>query len=367
MESGGFTGGWMDGTGFTIRSADGNYSMTPGVHFQFRTTTVYNDQVRSNGDANIDNGFEIHNLRFSLEGTAITKRLHYYFVWNSADGGTLTNEEAYVQYDFADNFAVKLGQYREMIYHEQAVHDKRQMAADRSLLNEVLNGGQSFVQGVDLIWDPRSGFRGDIAFTDGYNSRNTNFQDPPSNAFDFGVHARVEWAVMGDFRRYNQFTSLGYKGGDDLLVIGAGGDWSQSGDFNVYHHNIDAQWNSGPLGIYVAYVGLYTDPGNAGGSSSWDCGALVQASYLLNAQWELFGRYDYLHVSADSPIVHGTENTFHEIAVGLNYYLHGQNAKFTFDFGWLPNGAPNNQSQIGVLANDGQNEYYVRGQFQLVL
>lgn len=363
-EAGGFNGGWMDDH-FTIRSADGNYSMSPGIQFQFRTTTTYNDKVNG-GDANTDNGFEIHNLRLSFEGTAITKDLSYYFVWNSFEGGSLVNEEAYVQYRFADNFSVKVGQYRELIYHEQAVHDKRQMAADRSLLNEVLNGGQSFVQGVDLLWDGGGNVHADVGFTDGYNSRNTNFQDPPSNPFDFGVHGRVEYLVFGkDFKGYNQFTSMGNKSGD-FLVIGAGADWSQNGDFNVYHHNIDAQWNSGPWGVYVAYVGLYTDPGS-GGNSSWDCGGLAQVSYLLNTQWEIFGRYDYLHVSADSPISHGTENTFHEIAVGVNYYLHGHNAKITVDAGWLPNGAPNNQSQIGVLANDGENEYYVRGQFQLVL
>src|SRR5438477_3118966 len=65
-ESGGFMGGWSDDH-FTIRSADGNYSMMPGIQFQFRTVTTYNDKVKSNGDANTDNGFEVRRLRFILE------------------------------------------------------------------------------------------------------------------------------------------------------------------------------------------------------------------------------------------------------------------------------------------------------------
>ena len=120
-------------------------------------------------------------------------------------------------------------------------------------------------EGVDLLWDSGGNMRADIGFSDGYNSRNTDFQDPPTNAFDFGVHGRFEWLVFGkDFRRYTQFTNMGAKGGDDFLVLGAGGDWSQNGDVNLYHMNVDGQWNSGPWGVYVAWVGLYGDPGSGG-------------------------------------------------------------------------------------------------------
>ncbi|HEY7115626.1 MAG TPA: porin [Tepidisphaeraceae bacterium] len=366
-ETGGFYGGWMDDR-FSIRSADGNYVFSPWIQMQFRSVTTYNDNATASGDANTDNGFEMRRIKLGFDGNAFSKDFTYSFVWaTDRKTGNLVNEEAYGQYKFADNFAVKFGQYKEYIYHEQTISSKRQMAADRSLLNEVLNGGESYTQGVDLLWDSNGPFRADIAFTDGYASRNTNFQDPPTNGFDFGVHGRAEWMVFGkDFKGYGQFTSLGNKSGD-FLVLGAGGDWSQNGDINVYHHNVDAQWNMGPIGLYAAYVGLYTDPGS-GGSSAWDWGFLVQASYLINNQWELFGRYDYMHLDGtDSAIAHGTEDTFHEITVGLNYYLHGHSAKITIDAGWLPNGSPNNQDGIGVLANDGENEYYLRGQFQLLL
>jgi hypothetical protein len=364
-ESGGFMGGWMDDH-FTIRSEDGNYSLSPGVIFQFRNVTTYNDNAKSNGDANTDNGFETRRLRFILEGTAITKNLSYRFQWNTdRTNGNLFNEEAYIQYKFADNFAVKLGQYKEFIYHEQSVSATRQLAVDRSLLNEVLNGGESYVQGVDLLWDNNSNLRADIAFTDGYNSRNTNFQDPPTNPFDFGVHGRVEWLVCGkNFKGYNQLTAMGSKNGD-FAVIGAGADYSQNGDINVIHHNADVQWNGGPLSIYAAYVGVYTDFGNsAGNGSNYDYGFVVQAGYMINNDWEAFGRYDYTHLDNQAS---GTEDSFHEVTVGVNYYMHGHNAKFTIDAGWLPNGAPSSQTGIGVLANNGDNEFYIRGQFQLVL
>jgi hypothetical protein len=365
-DSGGFMGGWMNDH-FTIRSEDDNYSLSPGIIFQFRNVTTYNDNAKSNGDANTDNGFETRRLRFILEGTAITKNLSYRFQWNTDRGnGTMFNEEAYIQYKFADNFALKVGQYKEFIYHEQAVSAAKQLLVDRSLLNEVLNGGESYVQGVDLLWDNNSNLRADIGFTDGYNSRNTNYQDPPVNPFDFGVHGRVEWLVCGkNFKGYNQLTSMGNNNGD-FAVIGAGADYSQNGDVNVIHHNADVQWNGGPLSVYAAYVGVYTDFGNGGtgNGSNYDYGFLVQAGYMVNTQWEVFGRYDWTHLDNQAS---GSEDSFHEVAVGVNYYLHGQSAKITIDAGWLPSGSPSSQTGIGVLANNGDNEFYIRGQFQLVL
>ena len=59
------------------------------------------------------------------------------------------------------------------------------------------------------------------------------------------------------------------------------------------------------------------------------------------------------------------------MTAGLNYYfgpdgtaLH--RAKFTVDFTYLPNGAPSDQTQSGVLASD-DDELLVRAQFQLLL
>jgi hypothetical protein len=365
-DNGGFLAGWSGGR-FILQSEDGNYSLSPGVIFQFRNVTNYNDNAKSNGDANTDNGFEVRRLRFILEGTAITKNLSYRLQWNTnRTNGTMFNEEAYVQYKFADNFAVKMGQYKEFIYHEQSVSATKQLLVDRSLLNEVLNGGESYVQGIDLLWDPGQNLHGDIGFTDGYNGFNTNFQDPPANPFDFGVHGRIEYMLFGkDFKGYSSLTSMGNKSGD-LAVIGAGADYSQNGDVNVIHHNVDVQWNAGPLSVYAAYVGLYTDFGNTntGPGSGYDYGFLAQAGWMLNNDWEVFGRYDYTHLDNQPS---GDEDAFHEVSVGVNYYLHGQNAKITVDAGWLPNGAPSSQTGIGVLANDGDNEFYIRGQFQLVL
>src|SRR6185503_7350572 len=100
-----------------------------------------------------------------------------------------------------------------------------------------------------------------------------------------------------------------------------------------------------------------------GGSdaSRFDWGGLVQAGYLLNPSWEIFGRYDVTVL--DDDFVTG-EDVFNEFTFGVNYFL-GENgaalhrAKITVDFIYLPNGAPSNQTGVDVLANGNGDDEFV--------
>jgi len=97
---------------------------------------------------------------------------------------------------------------------------------------------------------------------------------------------------------------------------------------------------------------------------------LVQAGYLLNKKWEVFGRYDFVKLDEDA-VPAGAEDLIQEITAGFNYYLGPDGnalhrAKFTVDFTYLPDGSPSDQTQAGVLASDGD-EFLLRAQFQLML
>jgi len=105
-----------------------------------------------------------------------------------------------------------------------------------------------------------------------------------------------------------------------------------------------------------------------GDDDGYNYGLLVQAGYMLDNNWELFGRYDYTHTD-DAIAIGGTgatEDSFHEATFGANYYLHGHNAKFTIDASWLFNGAPTGLTNLGILNSD-DNEFVIRTQFQLML
>jgi hypothetical protein len=86
---------------------------------------------------------------------------------------------------------------------------------------------------------------------------------------------------------------------------------------------------------------------------------------MLTDRWEPFVRYSL--VSLDTGAA-GSDDNYHEVTAGVNYYVHGHAAKFTLDLTYLPNGVPSDQNGIGELDPDADDDQFVlRGQFQLLL
>lgn len=372
MQVEGFTAGYNNGK-FLIQSADGNFTLNPNFLFQFRSVTNMYDQdedVSGDDDEVSDNGYEVARMKFGFRGNMFSPDLTYAFQWESdTDGGGVYLQDAYVRNQFADAWAIRSGQYKDPVHHEELVGDGHQLAVDRSLLNEVLGGGVTDrVQGVSLIYDDGGNVRAEVVYHDGANSDNTNFQDDILGRSDFGISGRAEWMISGDnWKSYEDFTAMGND--SDILVAGAGVDWTQWGDDDVYSHTIDVQWeNSGGLGLYAAYVAAMTELGDeiGGEDSFYDMGILLQAGYMLNEQWEIFGRYDVI-VLDDNRLSAADEDTFNEITVGVNYYLHGHGAKITVDGFYLLDGTPDSADNIGVLESGAEDQFGLRAQFQLLI
>jgi hypothetical protein len=395
----GFTAGWTEGN-FVLKSADGNFVLMPKFQFQFRYVNTYRENGKSNGNNDMQDGFEIRRMKIEFAGNAFTPDLTYNFRWASQNGeveeddddsssfttgpsanGELKLENAYIVYQFSDDMAFKVGQWKHHVFHEESTSSAKQLAVDRSLLNELLGGGQTdYVQGVGLIWGAKdSPLRAEFSYHDGYNSDNTSFVNAggtgavavaPTN---WGIAGRVEYLVMGNYKAYEDFTAMGNT--EDLLVIGGGGDWSQSNSNDVAFHTIDVQWEGGstPLSIYGAYLGMYRDFDNAAVSPSgstgdlYDWGALVQLGYMFNEKLEGFGRLGYIDLDT-ATLPSGAENELWELTGGINYYFQGHRAKATVDVTWLPNGSPATVGGIGVLSTSSDDdEIIIRGQFQLLL
>jgi hypothetical protein len=275
---------------------------------------------------------------------------------------------------FADDWGFRAGQFNDPVHHENLLSDGRLLAAERSLVDALLGGGVvDRTQGVSLIYggyNANNPVAVEVAFHDGFNQDNTDFQKQGENGSDFGVAGRLEWKAMGDWSAYNDFTAMGNK--EDLLVLGVAGDWTQFGDTDVFHGTADLQWeNAGGLGAYVA--GLVQHFDNADGGTSGDeddptnWGALGQINYLFNPAWEIFGRVSYTDFDDDGG--DGGDDELSEWTLGLNYYLGnngsaGHRAKVTIDLTYLPDGAPDGTQYKGFLPS-ADDEWVVRGQFQL--
>jgi hypothetical protein len=347
LQSGGMTAGW-NGKEFALSSADGAFKMVPYFQFQFRGIANWADEAQADGDDNTESGFEIRRMKAGLKGNAFAKELSYDFnLAVNRNSGTPTLEKAFVQYAFSDEMALKIGQWKDNVFHEETISSSKQIAVDRSLVNEELGGGNTdYVQGVALVYSSEA-IAGEFALHDGANSDNTNYLD--QDDANYGASARVEYKVFGDWKSYSDFTAL--KNKEDLLVIGAGLNYTEGGDDKAVFHTIDAQYEVGQLGIYAAYVATWADDG-ADDEYSW--GAIGQVAYLIDENWEVFGRYGFLE-----------EDSINEITFGANYYWHGHNAKATLDVVVLPDGSPSD-SGLGYVASDDL-QVVIRGQFQLAL
>lgn len=382
-------------TTFFIKAGDA-FLLRPQINFQFRNVTDLRNNTSGPKDDEIENGFEVRRLQFILEGTIINKNIGYQFVWNTnretntqtvrdatgatvgtvdvRSGGNLFLEDAWVRNMFADQWGVRIGQFKDPVTHEKLVSDKRLVAVERSMLDAILGGGyEERVQGVTGIFGgyrPDQPLYAEVGVTDGINSLNTDFT---RHGTDFGVAGRVEYRFMGEWKDYNDFTAKGTT--KDLLVIGGGFDWSQAGDGNSEVFAVDAQWeNSGGLGIYGAGIVRVLDSELTGlTDDQTDWGALVQLSYLLNPAWEIFGRYDFVKFDTDRVFATTSEDTFHEITGGVVYYMGengsaGHRMKITVDLNWLPNGAPVGLKGLGYIGDTGgDDEFVLRGQFQFLL
>src|SRR6266511_1721233 len=100
---------------FFIKSDDGNFSLRPGVLFQFRNITA----VRTGDDDDIQNGFEFRRLRPRIDGNVFSPDMTYSVVLDtSRTSGTVSLLDAWAMYQFKPTWAVKAGQFRNSWVHE---------------------------------------------------------------------------------------------------------------------------------------------------------------------------------------------------------------------------------------------------------
>lgn len=388
------TSGYDPAVGFVIRSDDGQFSLHPGIVVDFRNMTSYREELPPNSGSEVpkpgdstQNGFDVSRFRMTFDGR-VTQNFTYFVQLQDDQGQTFGLLDAYGAYHFGDSpFALKVGQFKDPIWHERNLSEADLLTVDRSLLEFLMEGGQTArVQGVDLMFD-KDRVRAQWAFHDGFNSGNTKFFDAgglgvgvgggagvtPTN---FGSSVRAEYLLLGDrtpdFNPYTeydkQFTALGDK--QDILVAGGGADFSQASSNDVLFHTVDLQYDTTcGFSAFAAYAASYRDLHAAQGVKKgyyYNPGFLVQVAYLVTPKIEPFARYDYtyLPLGSTTSLITGEVQ---EITLGANYYLYNQNLKVTLDASWLPNGAPADADALGILKDSGHNEAVVRLQFQLAL
>lgn len=430
LQSGELTAGWNDGffmesvdgrfrlqVGGLIQ-ARFIYSYIPDG---LSGVNIANSPVADNVESR--SGFDLPNTQLDFRGHVFgpqyTYRLRGQFVSQGesalgtaplsnlgSSSGTFRLLDAWIRAEVSDGFALRAGQFKLPFAREQLVDAEYQLAVARSTIVEHLGLGYS--QGIEAQFvsdDVRAMAAVSNGATDnvygilkGAGSEPIN-SDWASDQVDWSVTARMEWKLAG---RWSQFNSMTSPPGDEYaFMVGVAG-LAQSGDPDTgtspnseqpnqwYAVTADASWMFGGATIFGSFTYSSMDSGSAfvlggngfgapatfdiGNSSSW--GAVLQGSYYFVPKWEVFGRMEV--GSADIPNIAlittppGTAsldngNLFTVLTVGLNWYIDGEDLKWSSDVGFAfdsVDGVWANQAN-GWRAAAEQSEVVFRTQLQM--
>ena len=379
----GLTAGYSRDTGFFIRNEDGSSFLHPWAFIQARYAGNYRENAKNGRESDFESGFELPRMKFILDGNVLSTDITYQFIWATSDTtGNLGLQDAWARYHFPNTpFAVRGGQIRDPVDHEQILYATRSLTPERSIVNNVLLNGDDIVKGASVSYgyDTNATVRTEVAFSSGERNFDTTFQTFPTNPATWGAAGRVEWKLFGKWVDYNQFTALGDK--QDLLVLGAGADYTEAGDTGGFTHVADVQFDStSGFMVYGAYLGRYTShnggpPGTNGGFTgpathapdTYDSTFRLMAGWLIDGHFEPFARYEYIHFDGRALPASARNSVVHDITIGFNYYWYGQRAKFSAAASYLPNGSPVANPLGDLLVNPRGNQVIFQAGFQLIL
>ncbi len=367
---GGVNAGW-DG-GFFIQSADGNFRLDISCRLQVRF--VYNRQEGDTDDAHRW-GFENRRTHLEFMGHIIDPRWRFEITGDfRRTNGNFRMRTAVIEYDFGDGLSARAGQFTLPFLRERIVSNKRQLAVDRSLVNQALNQGRS--QGVEVEYQGEK-LHIRAAFTDGFDRGWTAWDEEDT---EWAITGRVEALLAGSWKQFNDFTSFRGEAPGLMLGVALHGEGDEYGTrFNatagegnddeamMLTWTVDASYECSGINLYAAAVGRHIEQDVAGDRDIF--GVIAQGGFFFADEWEAFARYEW----GDDD---GPAEDLSVITVGVNRYFKKHDLKWSADVGygfneigefWASSSAgwrEDTGNAEGASGADGQ--IVVRSQLQLV-
>lgn len=301
--------------------------------------------------------------------------------------------DAWIKINMDDNWAVRAGQFRSPYSRGFLVQEQYLMTAARSVVdyhyalgytqgieleyvNDEVRGRASFDNGAqdNLLGDPYIATGGNL-----YKVYPTGALDPSNNPWwaqqsNFSFTGRFEWKPAGSWKQFQSYTS---PAGETFgMLVGLGAHWQETEGYQVNANTpnffggtnalpdtnwlaltADAQFNFGGASIYTAFFWNYVEAQGAqeplfgSSNTTFNLGDLnilafqLQGAVYLMPKWELFGRYEFAHISGENngfisnagaggnPALVDPK-AMNLLTVGVNWYIDGQDLKLTTDVGW---------------------------------
>ena len=380
------TAGWDKN--FYLGSADGNWRLNIRGQFQVRwalNNASGQGAVMPNAFPGTLNGFEVRRVKLKLDGHVVDPSWQYKVqlaVDHDTPGdGDFEVEDAIIGKAFDNGILVWAGQFKVEFNREELISSTRQLAVDRSVVNEFFNLDRS--QGVRIQYTGDR-FRLAGVYTDGASNRWGGFDQaggPPANAFT----GRIDWLAAGDWGQFKDFQ--GWKGETFGAMIGAAihyqkskyGTLNGAGLFSTPRTErltwtIDGQLEGDGWNLFAYVLGNHLSDDAAGSASADQLAFVVQGGYMLSEKWDIYARYEWGDLDDNaSPSAIATAamglTDISIITIGTNYYVLKHAAKWTTDIGFGLDPVPTDRGlgvdwRTDVVPNDGQ--FVFRTQFQLL-
>ena len=226
LQGTGVTAGYDNG--FFMESSDGSFALKLNVQLQIRWS--YNN-AGNQGDAY---GFEVRRSKLKLRGHVVDPSWGYAFsivsnrqnVQFSNISGTPTHpsntylEDAYISKTFDNGLYFRVGQMKAPFLREELVSSSKQLAVDRSMVNNAFTW--TFTQGALLGWKNDS-LKIEGMYNEGPNNINSQASAEPGKQ---GLTARAELLIGGDsdWSMFNGFNAK-HTNGKSGFMLGAGVGW----------------------------------------------------------------------------------------------------------------------------------------------
>jgi phosphate-selective porin O/P len=294
-------------------------------------------------------GFALRRTKVGFEAKVmdnLTAKIKFAF---DRKTGVASLEDGYGKWKINDEFTLKFGQFKPALLREESLSSSKQLASERSAMNETFN--QDFSQGVELDYSAER-WRAKVSFNDGFNNDNTAFN--AASEADFALTARVETRVgEAGWSAYKQFTS--FRGSNRGGLIGGAIHYQSRGDTNpsftpaidMTVGTIDFSWVDDGWNFYAAGVWRRNDNGV---TELDDFGIVVQGGIFVADQDELFARWDEIFPDDGNG---ARSQDFGRVTFGWNHYFLPEShaAKFTIDCAY----ALDSTTDSIVKTSDGHN------------
>ena len=380
-----------NGENFFLSSEDGSFVLNIGGQIQVRH--IFNNTDTA-GD-NDERGFNIARLQLAFSGQISDPRLKYSIVVEARpDDSEMNAKEAVISYGLTDNVTLWAGETKAPFLREELISSSRQLAVERSVVNEVFTMG--YVQGIGVDWSVSDMLRVSSSINDGVRSgENDNNNDADlhigngqnnlewdADQSDFAMTTRADVRLMGTWEQGDDFTAG--TGEETSVLLGAAVHYEAAETGGGNNHDsfvtwtVDGSAECSGWSVYLATVGLHIDLDNdAAGEDLNLYGALAQVGYqLVPDKLEPFVRWEYIDLS-DIP-ANGADQELQFVTAGFNWYLSGHAAKITTDVVWAVHSVPgafplgvdgDTLDLLGIRGDDSsdiEDQLSLRVQFQML-